>query len=86
MTEPLSWTWLGQVVVLILVVAGVLALLIALAQRRRPLRVEVLTHEVNKTWEEVRAEIEAQQSTTPQYQYTSETEARLKDQGVKREP
>lgn len=86
MTDALSWTWVAQVAMLILTVTGGLALVVWLWTRQRPLTVHVLKHEVNKSWEELRAEIEARQPTPPQYVYTDTAKDRLDEQGVKRGP
>jgi hypothetical protein len=69
MAEPLSWVWVAQALVLILGTATALALLVLLVQRQRPLRIEVLTREVNKSWEELKAEIEARSPTKVQWVY-----------------
>ena len=72
MTEPLSWIWVAQAVVLIAAVsAGVLAVMWVM-RRGRPSWHHVITHEVNKSWEEVKAEIEARDhgnGLTPQWVY-----------------
>jgi hypothetical protein len=49
MTSPLSWVWLAQAVLLILVISSAVAGLLLLWQRNRPLEVHVLKHEVNIT-------------------------------------
>jgi|SoiMetStandDraft_2_1073263.scaffolds.fasta_scaffold598861_1 hypothetical protein len=59
MTEPLSWIWVAQVVVIIAAVAaGFLAVMWAM-RRGGPTWHHVITHETNKSWEEIKAEIEA---------------------------
>ena len=72
MTEPLSWIWVAQVVVIIAAVAaGLLAIMWAVA-RGRPTWHHVVTHETNRSWEEIRAEIEAReriQGLKPQWVY-----------------
>jgi hypothetical protein len=80
MTEPLSWTWLAQVILLILVITSAAAALLLLWQRRRPLTIHVLTHEVNRTFEDIKAEIEKREKTKPQWRLTEAAKERgLKD-------
>jgi hypothetical protein len=81
MTEPLSWTWLAQSVLLILVVTSAVAVLLLLWQRRRPLQVHVLKHEVNKSFEELRAEIEQREKAKPQWKLTDAAKERGLGQG-----
>ena len=81
MTSPLSWVWLGQAVLLVLVVTTALAVLLLIWQRRRPLRIEVITHEVGKTWEDVKREIEERERVKPKWQLTEVAKQRgLKDE------
>jgi len=61
MNQPLSWIWVAQVMVLIAAgTAGLLALT-WVTLRGRPTWPHVVTHEVNKGWEEIKAEIEARE-------------------------
>jgi hypothetical protein len=61
MNQPLSWIWVAQVMVLIAAgTAGLLALT-WVTLRGRPTWHHVVTHEVNKGWEEIKAEIEARE-------------------------
>jgi hypothetical protein len=72
MNEPLSWIWVAQVVVIIAAVAaGLLAVAWAML-RGRPTWHHVITHEVNKNWEQIKAEIEARERVKglkPQWVY-----------------
>jgi hypothetical protein len=63
MNEPLSWIWVAQVVVIIAAVAA----------GRRPTWHHAITHEVNKSWEEIKAEIEARERVKPQWVYLGPT-------------
>lgn len=69
MVNPLSWVWVGQVLVLILGTAGAVAFLVLLLQRQRPQIHHVFSYEKNRTWEELRAEIEARSPTKVQWVY-----------------
>lgn len=72
MTEPLSWIWVAQVVVIIAAVAAGLLAILWVMLRGRPAWHHVITHEANKSWEEIRAEIEARERTgglKPQWLY-----------------
>jgi hypothetical protein len=72
MNQPLSWIWIAQIVVLIAAgTAGLLAIM-WVTLRGRPIWHHVVTHEVNKGWEEIRAEIEARErdkGLKPQWVY-----------------
>lgn len=72
MTEPLSWIWVAQVVVIIAaVVAGLLAIMWVML-RGRPIWHHVITHEASNSWEEIRADIEARERLNglkPQWVY-----------------
>jgi hypothetical protein len=59
MNEPLSGIWVAQIVVIIA----------AIAAGRRPTWHHVITHEVNRSWEEIKAEIEARERVKPQWVY-----------------
>ena len=72
MTEPLSWIWAAQVVVVIAAVAASLLAIMWVMRRGRPTWHHVITHEVNKSWEEIKAEIEARErgnGLKPQWVY-----------------
>jgi flagellar basal body-associated protein FliL len=69
MNEPLSWIWVAQVVVIIAAAAAGLLAIMWVALRGRPTWHHVVTHEVNKTWEEIKAEIEARERVKPQWVY-----------------
>ena len=72
MTEPLSWIWVAQAVVIIAALsAGLLAVMWGM-RRGEPSWHHVITHEVNKSWEEIKAEIEARdqgKGLKPQWAY-----------------
>jgi hypothetical protein len=72
MNQPLSWIWVAQVMVLIAAgTAGLLAIM-WVTLRGRPTWHHVVTHEVNRGWEEIRAEIEARErdkGLKPQWVY-----------------
>jgi hypothetical protein len=61
MNEPLSWIWVAQVVVIIAAVAADLLAIMWVTLRGRPTWHHVITHEVNKSWEEVKVAIEARE-------------------------
>ena len=61
MTEPLSWIWVAQVVVIIAAVATGLLTILWVLLRGRPTWHHVITHGANKSWEEIKAEIEARE-------------------------
>jgi hypothetical protein len=69
MNEPLSWIWVVQVVVLIAAVAAGLLAILWVTLRGRPTWHHVITHEVNRSWEEIKAEIEARERVKPQWVY-----------------
>lgn len=69
MNEPLSWIWVAQIVVIIAAVAAGLLAIMWVMLRGRPTRHHVITHEVNKSWEEIKAEIEARERVKPQWAY-----------------
>jgi hypothetical protein len=72
MNEPLSWIWVAQVVVIIAAVAAGLLAIMWVTLRGRPTWHHVITHEVNKSWEEVKVAIEARERVKglkPQWVY-----------------
>jgi hypothetical protein len=72
MREPLSWVWVGQVVVIIAAVAAGFLTIVWTMVRRRPTWHHVVTHEVNRSREEIKAEIEAREQPNglkPQWVY-----------------
>jgi hypothetical protein len=72
MTEPLSWIWVAQVVVIIAAVAAGFLAIMWVMRRGGPTWHHVITHEVNRSWEEIKAEIEARergQGLKPQWVY-----------------
>jgi hypothetical protein len=54
-----SWIWVTQLVVIIAAVAAGFLAIMWVMRRGGPTWHHVITHEVSKSWEEVRAEIEA---------------------------
>ena len=60
MTELLSWIWVAQVVVIAAVSACLLAIMWVM-RRGGPTWHHVILHEAAKSWEEIRAEIEARE-------------------------
>jgi hypothetical protein len=81
MVEPLSWIWLVQATLLITVVTSAVAVLLLIWQRRKPLEIHVLTHEVSKTFDDVKAEIEKRERVKPKWQLTEAAKERgLKDE------
>jgi hypothetical protein len=76
MNEPLSWIWVAQVVVIIATVAAGLLAIVWVPLRGRPTRHHVITHEVNKSWEEIKAGIEARERVKPQWVYLGTYEQR----------
>jgi hypothetical protein len=69
MNEPLSWIWVAQVVVIIAAVAAGLLAILWVTLRGRPTWHHVITHEVNKSWDEIKAGIEARERVKPQWVY-----------------
>jgi hypothetical protein len=76
MTSPLSWVYVLQVVLLILVISSALAGLLLLYQRRRPQVFHVIEYEKQRTFEEVRAEIEKREKVKPKWQLTEAAKER----------
>jgi hypothetical protein len=72
MTEPLSWIWVAQALVIIAAVAASLLAIMWVMHRGRPIWHHVITHEANKSWEEIKAQIEARERVEglkPQWVY-----------------
>jgi hypothetical protein len=80
----LTWTVTVQVLAMIGFTGLVAAVLLLLAQRRRPLQVHVLTHEVNATFEEWKERFLPKEDQVA-YVYTDLAKERLEKQGVQRE-